>query len=240
VSAVRPLRRAQGGALGGDAAGRRRQLRVRARWVLYACAHARTATTRAATLEADAHSRCVRAGQDGRPSTAAEPSAFTFLGEGVYTHVCGFLTDFGDCKAGKITSLSAASFVASPRPPLPRPPPPDPRPPSPEAPPVVNCKYDCEFTFFDNQYARFCTDGGYNSLPIAYDPKTGAAVFGCPYGHQCAFEECGPRTDLDEAGTLCTDSCIAHSANGVNWQGNARNGVCKLHCLEPIALPNLT
>jgi hypothetical protein len=207
------------------------------------CNAARSATRRAADNcipNFFGHDDRPIAGQDGRPSTSDLPSAFTFLGEGVYTHVCGYLTDASDCLAGKITSLSAESFVASPRPPLPRPPPPDPSPPMPSSPPTVNCRYGCEHFADSVDVQRFCTDGGYNSYPVAHDPATGAPVFGCQYGEQCDYLECGPRALLDEDGALCTDSCLGGPngtvSNGVRWVGAARNGVCKLHRLEPIAL----
>lgn len=162
----------------------------------------------------------VLAGQDGRTSTDAVYSSFVVVSEGVWAHLCGFLTDKSDCGPGVVPTVNSESFLIAPTPPRPRPPPPDPSPPPPPR-EVDSCRTGADACLF----ANYCSDGGLNSLASGNDPETGAATFYCSLGSQCGDALCAPRTDEE---TLCVDSCRSNSFSGrVKWTGASRNGVCE-------------
>lgn len=150
-------------------------------------------------------------------------SSFVVIGEGVWAHICPYLTDKTDCvHPGTIPTVSDESFSTAPRPPLPRPPPPDPFPPPSPMPPTVLCGYSCTI---NNEY---CSDGGLGSLAVGHVPATGEPLFECSYGSQCDRETgCGPRAPLNERNEICTDSCRPGIRSGVQWTGHSLNGVCE-------------
>ena len=161
--------------------------------------------------------------QDGRPSTAEVHSSFVVIGEGVWAHICPYLTDKTDCvHPGTIPTVSDESFSTAPRPPLPRPPPPDPFPPPSPSPPTTLCAYDCAIS------SNYCSDGGLGSLAVGHVPATGDPLFECAYGSQCdRATGCGPRAPLNERNEICTDSCQPGIRSGVKWTGSSLNGVCE-------------
>ena len=152
--------------------------------------------------------------QDGRQSTEAVHSSFVLISEGVWAHLCGYLTDKSDCGPGTVPTVSGESFAQAPTPPRPKPPPQ----PSPPPPPRE----------FDGRLRsvlvyKFRSDGGLNSLS-GHDPASGKAPFYCATGTQCSDSLCPPRTDQ---AVLCIDSCRDTVSGRVKWTGQARNGVCE-------------
>jgi hypothetical protein len=155
--------------------------------------------------------------EDGRPSTEALHSSFVVVSEGVWAHLCGFLTDRSDCGPGTIPTVSAESFSTTPAPPRPHPPPPDPLPPPP--PETFN---GCRIGDRACSFVKHCSDGGLNSFSNGHDPESSAATFYCGLGTQCNDALCPPRINDD---TLCIDSCRSTVSGRVKWEGQSRNGI---------------
>ena len=179
--------------------------------------------------------------QDGRSG-----SIFIRINSETSTHLCPYLTDKTDCTdpdanlpASTISTIDLSAFNTNPRAPFPLPPPPPPPSPPTPPPPLSECVYDCgwegtEATWlgetsiqFQNGVTyiqTFCSDGGTNSYPYAFDTVTGEPLFACQYGHQCS--SCSTRPA--EVSDLCSDSCRTDVAsNGILFKGKARNGICE-------------
>ena len=157
--------------------------------------------------------------QDGRPSTEQVHSSFVVVGEGVWAHICAYLTNKTDC-VNLGTIPSDESFSTAPRPPLPRPPPPDLFPSPSPLPPTVSCTYDCPID------SGYCSDGGSGAPTVGHDLATGAPLFECSYGTQCdRGTGCGPRAPLNALNEICTDLCREGIRGGVQWTGRALNSV---------------